>query len=328
MAYIKGIVDMRTFKVRLLACAILTSMLVTSGCGKSALTEETVESQAAETTIEIAEETEAETTEETEAPFHQKEIVIDYYKIPDIYSSYLSEEEIAVYNEFVTAWLNYEPMIEFDDISKMGNVWGMIKECFFLTYGDFDEEIGGFLVVGNTLYFNYESKSKEEHDRIIRDFEERVLSFYDGIDEGEEGIELARHIYINYNMTLDYDYDLYESENYTFKNSSGYVAMMEGGGVCSSFAKAYSFLLRQAGVEAFDTSAPKHEWTMLKIDDKYYFADPTWDYTYDPEYYEYFCFGLDQREADGFKEEEMILCCNGDFLMSDYITVERENYYK
>jgi len=32
------------------------------------------------------------------------------------------------------------------------------------------------------------------------------------------------------------------------------MAMMRGKGVCMSFAKAYTYLLRQAGFEAFDVS--------------------------------------------------------------------------
>mgnify|MGYP003290700882 CR=1 FL=1 len=318
---------MRIVNNRFIAIILLVSLILTSGCSNTALLEETSEALTSDATVITTAETLVETTEETEVPFKQKEITIDYYKIPDIYNSYLTEDEVALYNQFVTNWLNYEPVLEFDDANQMGNVWGMIKECFFLAYGDFNEEIGGFIVYGNCLMFNYKSQSKAEHERIIQEFEDRALSFYEGIDKSEEGLELARHIYINYNSTLDYNYDLYESGDYTFLNSSGYTALMEGSGVCSSFAKAYSFLLRQAGIEAFDTSCVDHEWTILKMDDKYYFADPTWDYYKYPEDYSYFLFGLDRREADGYYEEDMILCCNGDFLMKDYLTVEREDYY-
>ena len=230
----------------------------------------------------------------------------------------------------MTAWLNYEPKVPYDDYDKQINhVWGMIQECFFLAYGDFDEE-KGFTVDDRYVYFPYVSKSKEEHDRIIAEFEERVQTFFQGISEQEEGYELARHIYINYNKTIAYDYDVSESGNHTFENSSGYTAIMKGTGVCSSFAKGYTFLARLAGLEAFDVSGigypAAHEWGALKIGDKYYFADPTWDYTSDPLRYRYFCFGLDQREADGYPEDKMSLCCCGDFKMSDYVTIERKGY--
>lgn len=71
---------------------------------------------------------------------------------------------------------------------------------------------------------------------------------------------------------------------------------------------------------------PRMSGGALKIGDKYYFADPTWDYTSDPLLYRYFCFGLDQREADGYPEDKMSLCCCGDFKMSDYVTIERKGY--
>ena len=263
-------------------------------------------------------------------PEPKKEIRIDYYRLPEVYSKFLSEEEISFYRKLVTAWLNYEPKVPYDDYDKQINhVWGMIQECFFLAYGDFDEE-KGFTVDDRYVYFPYVSKSKEEHDRIIAEFEERVQTFFQGISEQEEGYELARHIYINYNKTIAYDYDVSESGNHTFENSSGYTAIMKGTGVCSSFAKGYTFLARLAGLEAFDVSGigypAAHEWGALKIGDKYYFADPTWDYTSDPLRYRYFCFGLDQREADGYPEDKMSLCCCGDFKMSDYVTIERKGY--
>jgi len=62
-----------------------------------------------------------------------------------------------------------------------------------------------------------------------------------------------------------------------------------------------------------------------RIDGKYYFADPTWDYVNEPEDYIYFCFGLDQREEDGYPKEGMCLCCNGDIKMLDYVDIERNS---
>ena len=260
----------------------------------------------------------------------RKTVKVDYYKLPEIYSKFLTEEEIAFYNKFVTAWLNYEPKVQFDNKKQIEHVWGMIQECFFLAYGDFDEA-KGFTVDDRYVYFPYISQSKEEHDRIIAEFEGRLQTYFEDIPYNEEGYELARHIYINYNKTIAYDYDVSENDNFTFGNSSGYTAIMKGTGVCSSFAKGYTFLARMAGLEAFDVSGigypEPHEWAALKIGDKYYFADPTWDYvTPTPELYRYFCFGLDQRESDGFAEELMSLCCCGDFKMSDYVTIERNGY--
>lgn len=261
----------------------------------------------------------------------KKDITIDYYKVPELYSKFVTEEDMTAFRDVVAAWLNYEPKVKVNNPSNQDKLWGMLKECFFLIYSDFDED-RGLYYDQEYIYFPYETSSKEEHDAIIAEFEERVQSFYEGIGEDEEGVELAKHIYINFNKTISYNYDVVENDNYTFKNTSGYTALMEGSGVCMSFARAYSYLVRQAGLECFCVSGlsgnsyiDAHEWSALKVGDKYYFADPTWDYKYNPANYTYFCFGVNQREDDGYPEEFMNVCENGNLKMSDYVYIERDN---
>ena len=106
--------------------------------------------------------------------FVKKEIKLDLYKVPEIYTSILTDEEIDFYNKFVTAWINYEPVVEFEDDCVLEKVWGMVQECFFLAYGDLDMSTG-YDVVDHQVNLHYLSNSKEEHDEIIRQFEERVL---------------------------------------------------------------------------------------------------------------------------------------------------------
>lgn len=324
------ILSTKLTSVLLVTCILVFSAISSTGCSNKEVINQTeaISESTQNTTKETVQETTQGTIEETEETkaFTRKEITVDYYKIPELYHSYLTQEEIDAYYQLVTAWLNYEPMVEFDNPNVMTHVWGMIQECFFIAYGDFDES-RGFIVEGNRVTFSYISESKEEHDEFIKAFEERVQFFFEDIDESEEGVDLARHLYFNYNQTLDYDYSVPESENYTFANSSGYTALMHGSGVCMSFAKGYSYLARQAGFEAFDVSGWDHEWGVIQMDNKYYFVDPTWDYTTPNPYdYRYFCFGLDQRIEDGYLEEDMILCCNGDFKMSNYVEIERNRY--
>lgn len=260
-----------------------------------------------------------------ESEFECKEITVDYYKIPEIYSGFVTDEELKFYNDFVTAWLNYEPVVEFDNIDVLQVVWGMVQECFFLAYGDLDME-NGYDVDDHHVYLHYLSDSKEEHDEVIRQFEERVQFFFNDIAENAEGIDLARQLYTNFCQTIRYSYEVVDSDNFTYENSSGYAALMRGEGVCMSFSKAYVYMLRQAGFEAFYVSGFEHAWGAVRYDGKYYFVDPTWDYVYDPEDYYYFLFGLDRREEVGYMEEDMYLCCNDKFKMSDYVKIERGNY--
>ena len=58
-------------------------------------------------------------------------------------------------------------------------------------------------------------------------------------------------------------------------------AILRGTGVCDSYSRLYAMLCRAAGLEVYvingKTNAGYHAWDAVKIDGKWYFADPTWD---------------------------------------------------
>ncbi len=321
------VLDSKWAKLFLVSVLVL-SVLCNSGCVKKgddiAASSENITSGLSE-----AIESSVNTTIEVDIPetnnAAKKEITVDFYKVPEMYSNFITDEEFEFYNKFVTAWLDYEPVVEVENPEVLGHVWGMVQECFFVAYGDLDME-SGYDVVGNTVYLHYLSDSKEEHDEIVRQFKERVQFFFEDIDADVEGVDLAYQLYVKLNSTVEYSYFVVDSDNFTYENSSGYAALMRGEGVCMSFSKAYAYLLRQAGIEAFYVSGSGHAWGAIEVDEKYYFVDPTWNYVNEPAYYYYFCFGLDRREEDGYLEDSMYLCCSDDFRMSDYVQIERENY--
>ena len=71
---------------------------------------------------------------------------------------------------------------------------------------------------------------------------------------------------------LEYDY------TYSYHSSD---AILRHTGVCDSYARLYFMLCRAAGLDAYviygDTRMAYHAWTAVKIGDKWYYADPTWD---------------------------------------------------
>ena len=58
-------------------------------------------------------------------------------------------------------------------------------------------------------------------------------------------------------------------------------AILRGTGVCDSYARLYFLLCKAAGLDAFviygDTATDYHAWDAVKINGKWYYADPTWD---------------------------------------------------
>ena len=76
-------------------------------------------------------------------------------------------------------------------------------------------------------------------------------------------------------------------------------------GICQEIAGAYAYLLLQVGVDATTCGGLKkdissaHEWTVVKIDDKYYHCDVTYQCCTDKHTLQYFGMTDDQREIEG-----------------------------
>ena len=76
----------------------------------------------------------------------------------------------------------------------------------------------------------------------------------------------------------------------------------KGKGVCESYAKVYQLVMNALGYESImvagTSNGEGHVWNLVKIDDKYYYVDCTWDDTLNGNSYSYFLkgsyeFGLD-----------------------------------
>ncbi|MDR0889136.1 MAG: hypothetical protein LBM28_00640 [Oscillospiraceae bacterium] len=98
--------------------------------------------------------------------------------------------------------------------------------------------------------------------------------------EGDDEVTKAISLYSTYSARVTYDYAAAE-DNITVPDVSSYRALTEDIGICQSFASAYAYLCLQCGVDAIPTGGMSdtqaHEWTLLKLDGEYYYADPTFE---------------------------------------------------
>ncbi len=79
---------------------------------------------------------------------------------------------------------------------------------------------------------------------------------------------------------------------------NAYGALVEGRAVCEGYAEAFAYLLRKAGIQSFIVTGKSanpgsgtsegHAWNLVRIDGKYYHADPTWDDQGEQIFYAYF----------------------------------------
>lgn len=92
------------------------------------------------------------------------------------------------------------------------------------------------------------------------------------------------HDWLIYNADYDYTYTYYYPDG----------VLLNGKGVCQSYALAYEMLLKLVGIDSVyvtgTANGESHGWNLVKIDEKWFHVDCTWD---DPapgeESHDYFC---------------------------------------
>ena len=133
---------------------------------------------------------------------------------------------------------------------------------------------------GNTYYTELEIDNSfgtvEETQEVFQNVDRKLASIYKLVNNSmsEEQKAITIHDYLVSHAEYDYSYSNYTS----------YGVLMEGTGVCQSYAFAYMYIMNHLGIEThFLVSDPmNHSWDMIKIDGSYYnvdctFDDPTWN---------------------------------------------------
>ncbi len=143
----------------------------------------------------------------------------------------------------------------------------------------------------------------EEREKMLLDFARRIETLIEWADLREDDSPTIRavKIYRMYSERIVYDYHAINTDAIT--DVSTYRGLMELQGICQSFGSAYAYLCLQAGVEAATVSGLStenaHEWTILTLDGKYYYADPTWESGNKGRGLRYFGMTATQREWNG-----------------------------
>lgn len=112
---------------------------------------------------------------------------------------------------------------------------------------------------------------------LLKRVDETINSQTDsGMDEYE--ITLALHDWLCENGTYDFSYS---AEEFSW---DVYGILMNGTGVCESYARSYQLLLQETGIESrvvygvsVSETPENHAWNAVKIDGNWYYTDVTWD---------------------------------------------------
>ena len=111
----------------------------------------------------------------------------------------------------------------------------------------------------------------EETKQIFNAVDEKLASIYKLVNNSmtDEQKALVIHDY----LVSHAEYDL------NYKNYTSYGVLMDGRGVCQSYALAYMYILNHLGIETHLVSSRSmnHAWNAVKMDGQYYNVDCTFD---------------------------------------------------
>ena len=266
--------------------------------------------------------------------------VSDYYTTPydNPFERELSEKEIEIYNLFCYYIEHYK--LEFDfydaDENEVIKAYKAViedhPEYFWLTKGyRYTKTTSGNksdIDFKPILYGGSEGITAKE--RKLKSKVGDIVSQAEDMDTVYEKV-LFVHDYIVENTTYDHDAAADESNNESdtdpyFDSRTAYGCLISGRAVCSGYAAAFQYIMKELGIPCGRVSGKSvekgelHEWNYLRIGDYNYQMDVTWDdatISSDDEQservsYDYFLITTEEAELTHIiNDDQNIPECNG-----------------
>lgn len=161
------------------------------------------------------------------------------------------------------------------------------------------------------LTYNLEYSSSKEQEEVLNTNINVWIN--NNIDvENDADIEKIKKIYKYITNNVDYDY--------TYQKYSAYNAFIEKEAVCNGYTMLLYKMAKMSGIEDIHIvtgtayngeKSERHAWNLVKIEDKYYYLDATWDATLHGEINDrvddmtYFLKGSDSFDRNHFPDDEM-----------------------
>lgn len=254
--------------------------------------------------------------DESKIPNKMKSIIKDnkyeynYYKLSKESLKTFGTDFIDFYISFVDSYINYETTVKCDNETYFYNLISLIEHDFPIFKADAKlDVISGYNKSNKTITIEY-TKTKDEHNKLVNEYLKSANEFLNGVTSDMSDSLKAQTIYHNLSSSISYNYDALTDLD---QGTSIYVYLNHTG-VCHSFADTYCQLLNQVDIDCTLVSGmPKdsaigHVWSAFKIDDEWYFADPTYELSYkNGNYYAYYGMNLDQRLNNGEYQIDNIL---------------------
>lgn len=215
----------------------------------------------------------------------------DYKTLSPMVFEGIEQEWIDVAYRVVDAFLRGEKSVYVDtdqDRFMFMNDVGYVINCLcppFDAFTDFNS-VASFNPETKMIFWEY-TLGPEEVKNAITAFEEKVNGYLSLISPSDSEVMRAMVLYLALIEDAVYDYgllgDAYDNmprDEFGYRESS-FCAIMDGSGICSSYALALNYLYTQSDIVSVTVShsggAVPHAWLVAQLDGEYYYFDPTWD---------------------------------------------------
>ncbi len=252
---------------------VIADLKPTTSENQSAITSESVEtSQPPEPTVEAV----------SEEPTPDYMIPIDFtwqpYVLSKAFIQAYSDDFPAEFNSMVAAFLAYEGTFGCSSAENAEAINTAAACCFPLLAMDvgrvsYDDEQN----VGVLAYV----WSEEEHMAGIDRFADTIDQFITScVMKSDNEVTAAMAMYMTYARMITYDYSALGNE--VMADLSSYRGLTQYAGICQTFGPAYAYLCLQLGIDAvsagsLSTDDTAHEWTLVTLNDLYYYMDTTFE---------------------------------------------------
>ena len=228
---------------------------------------------------------------------------------PHVYNKYLREAKGKDYEDivyhYVEALMNGDPKVKCPNKNIMDDLFGTLRTMF----PPVTKIVKDSTYENGYININY-AVSDESREKIINDFAKQVEYIINSsVKNTDTEIMKAIALYNFYVFHITYDEDL--------EDVSTYQGIMGFSGICQSFGPAYAYLCMELDIDAMevgalnkDISLGAHEWTILNLNGKEYYADPTYECTSPNQGLKYFGLTSDDKEKDGFLNKDTTLGFN------------------
>ncbi|MDU1314095.1 MAG: dockerin type I domain-containing protein [Clostridium septicum] len=202
----------------------------------------------------------------------------------------------------------------FDVISEHPDIFYCKKSVSYSYAHDYNGNLANCTLNVSYAYDNNTiNKMKSELDNKVNSIINNLIkSSYSELQK-----EYIIHDYLTQNCT--YDEENYKNGTIPDISHTAYGALIKQVAVCDGYSKANKLLLNKCGIECgvITSDAMCHAWNYVKIDNKYYQCDVTWD---DPVpetnriSYSYFNLSNDEMgESHNWERDKYPVCTSNDF---------------